>query len=444
MLEQGSGSGKPDRLSFNGALSWLPLLLAAVCLVRSWSYGQAFLGVDFYQFWAVGQKTARESAANIYSDDARRRLGEEFLRKAAANGSSRLRRAAGNRRVLETYSTPFLYSLFAGFPAEDYDLAYGIYRLLCMACMVYAVATLAGLFRFSAAASALLFAALTAYFAPYLSDVAVANVNQVQLGLLALFLWVESRRDLGSRHLLGGAVLGSAVMFKPNLVFVVLLLGLSWLIGGRFKDALSAAVGAAAAAAAAVVFSSAMFGSARCWLDWIKALLLMPAEIVPVAFGNYSLPRLVMDLSGMDLAGPLAVLLVSLSALAMWRGSRKAPAGGADPLERELFKDALVVGLGCLVYLLSAPLAWLHYYLLAAPAAICMLRPIGDCQARRRPRGVAVNRCLGIASIVLLSVVALMQLVAGVKPAANLAALATIGGASVLFVLTLRELQSGG
>lgn len=38
-------------------------------------------------------------------------------------------------------------------------------------------------------------------------------------------------------------------------------------------------------------------------------------------------------------------------------------------------RDAFAVALGCLVTLLGAPMAWLHYYLLATPLIFYCLRP---------------------------------------------------------------------
>jgi len=83
-------------------------------------------------------------------------------------------------------------------------LAYRRERLLAMA-------VLARLCGHSWAASWLLLALAVTWFAPTISDFRVANVNRLQLGLLALHLWVSARARLRGRHVCAGVVLGLAV-----------------------------------------------------------------------------------------------------------------------------------------------------------------------------------------------------------------------------------------
>jgi hypothetical protein len=47
---------KVNKFFSNKISALLSLSLAFLCLLRAWGYGQASVGVDFYQFWAVGQK----------------------------------------------------------------------------------------------------------------------------------------------------------------------------------------------------------------------------------------------------------------------------------------------------------------------------------------------------------------------------------------------------
>src|SRR5437016_6535006 len=116
------------------ALRDAPTLVAAVlvllCLGRAWSYGQGSLTMDFYQFWLVGQVIADGPAPNVYSDEFRRQVASEALRRFSADPpSSRRRAAAQTRPVLQTYSTPFLYAVFGALSSGDYERDYQRYLL---------------------------------------------------------------------------------------------------------------------------------------------------------------------------------------------------------------------------------------------------------------------------------------------------------------------------
>ena len=388
----------PDKI-----LIILSFLLAFFCLVRAWNYGQASRGIDFYQFWAVGQEISQEKKINIYSDDIRRSLGSEFLEKAQDSKSLRFILAADYRKTLQTYSTPFLYSLFGIFSSKDYDRAYTIYQFICMACMVFTILMLSKLLRLTFVFSMLFLVFLTSCFEPYFSDLRVANVNQIQLGLLVLFLWFQSRYDWKTHNFLGGIVLGSLIMFKPNLMFLILMLSISWLINRRFKKMILAYTGIAISVIVAVIFSSIIFGSMQCWFDWLKAGISIAPGITTVGLGNYAFSRLIMDCFGMDLTKYLITVLVSITALFIWLGSQKELSENRRNPNSDLFNDILIVSAGCLIYLLSAPLVWLHYYMLAVPSAIFMLRPAGYFKLQVNRRSTIISRTLAIFAMIMLS-----------------------------------------
>ena len=48
---------------------------------------------------------------------------------------------------------------------------------------------------------------------------------------------------------------------------------------------------------------------------------------------------------------------------------------GGDDLRRETSEDVALAGIGCMAYLLSSPLVWVHYFVLAIPLALWLLRP---------------------------------------------------------------------
>lgn len=91
-------------------------------------------------------------------------------------------------------------------------------------------------------------------------------------------------------------------------------------------------------------------------------------------------------------------------------------------------EDVLLIGAGCLVVLLSSPLVWLHYLILALPAVIALIRP----QARWQwPALAACCRCHGP-----------MDGLFGAPDAVPRATVA-IAGLVLLFVLVVIELAAG-
>lgn len=64
----------------------------------------------------------------------------------------------------------------------------------------------------------------------------------------------------------------------------------------------------------------------------------------------------------------LALAGTTLTLAVLWR-RRAAGAGGSA------VRDCALTGLGCLLFLLSAPLVWQHYLLLTAPLILLLLRP---------------------------------------------------------------------
>jgi 4-amino-4-deoxy-L-arabinose transferase-like glycosyltransferase len=349
----------------------LALLLAAVG--QASIFAMSFDCFDFYQFWVVGQAAPEEGTGNVWSGEERRRLAVEWQQRAAreqeaANPSPRRALAAESRAELETYSTPWLYTLFGWTATGDYDRDLGWFQQVSLVAFVLAVLGLARLVGLAWSLAALLAAFLLAFFAPLLSDVSVGNVNRLQFAALALSLVLGARAWRGA-DLAAGGVLGLAVLFKPNLAYCALALGLGWVLLGRSGKLVRQAGGAALGALAAFAASSAWFGGARAWVDWGAVLGELLGEYDHSrAKGNFALARLLGDL-GLPLAGPVLSVLLGGALLAALVLRRRA---GVQPTGLE---DLALAGLGGAISLLSARLAWMHYYLLALPLGIFLLRP---------------------------------------------------------------------
>ncbi|HVS17987.1 MAG TPA: glycosyltransferase 87 family protein, partial [Planctomycetota bacterium] len=316
---------------------WLALALFVAALGQASVFSMRWDCFDFYQFWAVGQAAHEPGTGNVWSSDERLRLGQEWARRAAseqgpqsADPSQRRGLAASRRQDLETYSTPWLYTLFGWTASGDYDTDLSRFQhagLVLFALTLVGLARLAGL---SWSAGALLVAFLLTFFAPTLSDMRVGNVNRLQLAAIAGVVLVGARR--GAWQFAAGFLLGLSVMFKPNLAYCALALGAGWLVLGRWQRLARQVPAALVGAAAAFALSSHWFGGASAWSDWSRVLgELMGEYDHALSKGNLALVRLLED-AGLGAAGTIVTVLLA-GALAAVLVVRRRARAEADPLE---------------------------------------------------------------------------------------------------------------
>jgi hypothetical protein len=279
------------------------------------------------------------------------------------------------------------------------------------------------------------------WFQPLLSDVRVGNVNQLQLGLLTLFVWLQSKQKLGGRELLGGLVLGFGTMAKPNTAYVVLMLCAFWIANRRFKKLIHVSLGMAIAAVIAFVVSSAAFGTVRCWVDWLRILPQVSGYLYPVEDHNYSVSMLFYEQIGIGLSGPITLVLFAMAGVSLWFGRHRGNTPNTDATlnedsEEPYFEDMLMVAIGCLIYLLSATLVWLHYFVLTVPMALIALRPSGNNKAAKSHAAV-FSRILAAVAIVLIAELPVRALFSATDPRHSAALMCS--GTFILFALAVYE-----
>jgi len=365
-------SGEPAG-AWRSALQQPAFLLLALVVVALFfgrmQVGRTSVGIDYYQYWAIVEATRSLDVGNVYSDEESARIGGELLRRATeTEGAGRFQGAAEFRQVLTVNQSPFLYVALSPLISGDYEVDFRSYNLLSLllgAVSVLGLAALAGLAPIESAAVLLL---VLAVYEPLFSDLRVGNVGLLQLAALVLYVWNQSRRASTPRDLLGGAVLGIAVMFKPTLAVVVAVLGISWLVVGDWRKCRDQAIGALAAVALSGALTGLFFGRSRIWLEFLE-LLPFPDAITPLSEGNWSPAAVLTDLTGLHLATVLLVGLLGLTGWLLWRRRERLRATAAP--------DLLAVALGCLVLLLGSPLAWVHYYLLTIPALVLAVAAVG-------------------------------------------------------------------
>jgi len=352
----------------------LLILIVAFCsIVSVWHPLWRTPAIDFYQFWVVGQEVEAGHPGNVYSDEARARMGARQLAEArAADDPARLRTAL-HRSDLDTFSTPFLYAVFGAFSSGDYERDLATHRALSLLVLVLSIAALCELLGYGLPATLVAITLFACFFAPSRSDVLVGNVNHFQLGLLTLFLWLADRFRGIPGDVAGGFLLGLGAMFKPNIALVIGLLWLGWAMRREFVRIVYASVGLAVGVLAAFVWGSVAFGGVGIWARWLSAISNLPDELISVELGNYAPSRLLAESLSVDLTGWIALLCGGIVLGAMARGFlRPARDTAAEPAGLE---DIQVAALAGLITLLSSPLSWLHYFVAAIPMLLVVLRP---------------------------------------------------------------------
>ncbi len=349
----------------------LALLAAAVLLVaKPWIALDTGRAVDFYQFWAVGAARSLEPGLpSPWSDpDAYR----EPLSRSLEDASDEARRVHRFRmRELELFGSPLLYWSFAALPA-DYEAALAGYRGLQLLALCVAIVVLCrrlGFGRSSWLAPGLLLAG----YRPLGDDLYAGNLNVLQLAALVaalelawrLRLAPEARRPLLAAALVTG--LGGLLLLKPNLLLAGVGLGLalrSRLTGGEALRALALALPALALLAWAPM---RYFGSAAVWGEWLGRVFVAEPERLAayaVLAGNTSAARWLEESLGLP-----ALLASGGLALLLGASLLRAPGAFRDP-DR-------AAALGAIGMLALAPLVWFHYWVLALPAFLWLLRASG-------------------------------------------------------------------
>ena len=451
----GASKGRISR-SARGSLTSNALKLfcfaaAIFAIVQAWTLSERLACIDFYGFWSAGQAVRETQAGDIYSAAERQRLGKLMLERAEAEaGSSPQGKAASkrlqsahSRDVLETYSTPWLYTLFALASGGNYDRDQDRYLHFSLFCLVFGVAAISAILDFTPAAGAVAVTVFVSWFFPAKSEMFVGNVNRVQLALLTLFLLIQSRESWRWRHAVGGFVLGFAVVFKPNLGFVALTLILGWAVFKRYRKLLLESAGMVLGGIFSITASAWYFRSLHPWLSWARELSRFMSEYdITVSRGNFSLARLTRDSVGEGVTSLFPILFLGVVVLVLVRSRSKSGAasvqsGGRPDPKRDLHWDVLLVSLGASVSLLSVQLAWLHYFVLTIPAVLYLLRPPGSTEGAASSRR-AILRVMAVAG----------GLMVAMDPQAFFqwdisdyeSALLVSGGTLILFVLALLDL----
>ncbi len=177
-----------ESLSFSSEKILL-CFLAVFGLVSAWNYSATMPADDFYQFWVIGRSLVTSTPQNVYGEADKRSIGERFyLKFKEMEASPLVMRSAEYRRILENYSTPFLYTTFSLCSWGDYENNLRFYRVALVGIASLATVALCRFLNYSSTGLMLILIVCGTWFGPLMADVEVGNVNSIQLGLIALFL----------------------------------------------------------------------------------------------------------------------------------------------------------------------------------------------------------------------------------------------------------------
>jgi hypothetical protein len=214
------------------------------------------------------------------------------------------------------------------------------------------------------------------------------------LGALAVYLWLSSRDDGSRVQVAAGALLALLVVFKPNLLPLLPVLTACWFLRGRRRKLARQAAGLALGVVLGALLPLLTFGSLDAWPDWLSYLSALSEATIPLQYGNMGLSRLLFEALGVDLSPLLAVASLAAVLACLWQGRKR---DAAMPTQPAAIEDTAAVAAGSLVYLLSAPMVWQHYLMLALPAVLLLLRPRREAGFTPWPRVLAVLALLAIA-----------------------------------------------
>ena len=402
---------------------------------------------DLYQMWAVGALTA--SHPDIYSESARLELGALMQAGAQHPGATtREQQAARYWGTAAVTGTPAIYAAFGYLQTGQWELDSTAFQLVSLAALIGSILWLGRRVRLGRAATLLLAGVVVATSEPLFLDLGWGNVDSIQVAMLTGYLVLRSGRGTDARTIAAGALLGAAILLKPNLGLVIPLLGLELLLARRWRDAGVQLAGLALAGVGALALTVLRYGSLDPWQAWISTFgSLAPGYAVP----GYSVPATLLHLTGVETPAASAVismsglllfaLLLTVGLLLVWSRPRRVRGrAAADPAaaeDRRWGREALLVGIAAGVTVLGSPFAWYHYFLLLTPLVVVLLRPGPD--GLGGTPFVGLRQVAAATSLLFLSGVLAQVAAAQGDPVPHLVSLAA--GASILVACALVELS---
>ncbi len=377
-----AGTLRRDGLVWIAALTMTSMLIGAA---QFWKDLGDHKGYDFYEYWGCG-KAQREAGYRLGSPYlAADRYQAELRKIASASNDTNLGAVLNSRPKPDMIGTPLLYYLFSNLP-DNYTTALNVYRAIQVFAFLLAVFLLIHSGT-RAWLPALVFAPLlAAVFDPLYSDLAVCNLDSIQLLCLVTIAYILESYQRQPRRvpaLLAAALCSGLVLLtltKPNIAGAALLLGLSLAIASSARARIYAAVAALINALLLLALPCLLFGSWSLWQDWWSRPFLKLGLAEPLKTRqNYSFTSLLfrhLDISAAVCQGTVGAFLVCTLAAALL-----VPGSGLK-FGRSHFRTSIVsilkrpyacLALSMLVLIMPLAVEWSHYQILLLAPVLWLL-----------------------------------------------------------------------
>jgi hypothetical protein len=228
------------------------------------------------------------------------------------------------------------------------------------------------LFKISIFEFFFLFPFLTYYYAPFISEINVLNVNIIQLGFLAFFILCYNFNHFVSK-IISGITIGILIAFKPNVALPICFFLFGILVDKNYFVLKPILIGILWGGILSIIISGCWINHLSAWLDWFRSISdLFSNNPLQFVRGNYSLYKFVEELLSKRIAQIISALLILIGLILIWI---KRDKNEINNNEKKFFdRDLARLGIGFIISFLAAGLSWIHYFLLLIPFVLFLFR----------------------------------------------------------------------
>lgn len=202
------------------------------------------------------------------------------------------------------------------------------------------------------------------------SDIAVSNVNRLQVGLVCILLFVmfpqRRTRSFTLMFFVASLATGALVAFKPNVLLIPLLLLMAFVLDRDYLRAWLHSSGIMVGGILAWYFGWSTTRDPAIWMHWKEYADLIWSDPFSIHDGNYAV-LMIAGLHGTELkqlSTLLSLLILCISLFCIWQ--TRASIYYATRYIR--------IGLlGLVPLLITAPVTWGHYLVLAIPLSLLLV-----------------------------------------------------------------------
>jgi hypothetical protein len=213
------------------------------------------------------------------------------------------------------------------------------------------------------------------YFQPLAQDINYGDTSQIQIGLISLFLLIRFYSTTALSDYCSGFFLGCILMFKPNVLYMVLLLMGGWLIQRRNRALLMNAAGLVTAIVFSIGISTLIFGNIVPWIYWLETIFKSMPNFYFKEYFSKSFFQQNFFLGQIFMSGIFCLFALGVSKRNnLWK-IPKIMSGSPIREGNEYFdQEYLLASIGLLIFLFSG-LAKPYHFLFILPGAVFLLRP---------------------------------------------------------------------